>query len=76
LLYRDEYVPPGFTVVRRKGKPVDVNAGTTGERVFLCIKKGHGNPIRYMQYLLHFTQALIVSYELQHCAAVSLADLH
>jgi hypothetical protein len=44
-------VPPGFTVVRRKGKPVDVNAGTTGERVFLCIKKGHGNPIRYMHSL-------------------------
>ena len=40
-------MPPGFTVVQRKGKPVDVNAGTTGERVFLCIKKGHGNPIRY-----------------------------
>ena len=46
---RKEFVPPTFSVVRRRGEPVDFNAGTHGERVYLCFKRGAGNPITDIQ---------------------------
>ena len=48
---RKEFVPPTFSVVRRKGEPVDFNAGTHGERVYLCYKRGAGNPITDIQVI-------------------------
>ncbi|TFJ87318.1 hypothetical protein NSK_001650 [Nannochloropsis salina CCMP1776] len=48
---RQEFVPPTFSVVRRQGEPVDFNAGTHGERVYLCYKRGAGNPIIDIQVI-------------------------
>ncbi|CAM9797134.1 unnamed protein product, partial [Hapterophycus canaliculatus] len=46
---RGETVPPLFQKVRRRGMPVDLNAGTNGERSFLCYKRGTTNPITDIQ---------------------------
>ncbi|CAM9986060.1 unnamed protein product, partial [Ectocarpus fasciculatus] len=46
---RGETVPPMFQKVRRRGTPVDLNAGTNGERSFLCYKRGTTNPITDIQ---------------------------
>lgn len=35
--------------MRRKGLPVDLNAGTNGERTFLCYKRGTTNPVTDIQ---------------------------
>ncbi|CAM9688261.1 unnamed protein product, partial [Ectocarpus sp. 4 AP-2014] len=46
---RGETVPPMFQKVRRRGTPVDLNAGTNGERSYLCYKRGTTNPITDIQ---------------------------
>ena len=33
------YAYGAIRVVRRRGEPVDFNAGTSGERVYLCYKR-------------------------------------
>lgn len=42
-------IQPHTRQVRRKGMPVDLNAGTNGERTFLCYKRGTTNPITDIQ---------------------------
>ena len=52
VIYPDkkEYVPPGFSVVKRQGKPCNINAGTSAERIFLCYKRDAScNPITDVQ---------------------------
>jgi uncharacterized membrane protein YgcG len=52
IIYPDkkEYVPPGFSVVKRGGKPCNLNSGTSAERIFLCYKRDHAcNPIIDLQ---------------------------
>lgn len=52
VIYPDkkEYVPPGYSVVKRAGKPCNHNAGTSAERIFLCYKRDPcGNPITDLQ---------------------------
>ena len=46
---RGEFVPPGYAVLRQGGAPVDLNEGTSGERVLLCKRVGVGNPITDVQ---------------------------
>jgi hypothetical protein len=52
VIYPDkkEYVPPGFSVVKRGGKPCNLNSGTSAERIFLCYKRDNAcNPIIDLQ---------------------------
>jgi hypothetical protein len=45
---RGESVPPSFSVVRRRGVPADLNANTSGEKMYLCVRHvtpGSGNPL-------------------------------
>ena len=51
--YTSDVLPPlpKSYQVRRKGSPVDLNAGTNGERTFLCYKRGTTNPIIDIQVL-------------------------
>jgi hypothetical protein len=55
VLYPDrkESVPPGFSVVKRSGKPCNVNAGTNAERIYLCYKRDNvHNPL--IDILIYF----------------------
>ena len=46
----NEFLPPGFLVVRRGKHACNLNTGTSAERIFLCYKKDKsGNPITDMQ---------------------------
>jgi len=50
---RNEFVPPGFQVVKRDNSPCNLNSGTSAERIFLCYKKDkHGNPLTDLQIIL------------------------
>jgi len=50
---RNEFVPPGFQVVKRDNQPCNVNAGTAAERVYICYKKDKtGNPLVDVQLIL------------------------
>ncbi|CAM9459859.1 unnamed protein product, partial [Phaeothamnion confervicola] len=49
---RDEHVPPTYSPIRRKGLQVDLNYHTQGERVYLCYKRGPGNPVRDVAVVL------------------------
>ena len=50
---RGEYVPPGFSVAKRGGKPCNLNMGNSCERVFLCFKREAINcPITDIQVFL------------------------
>eukprot|EP00602_Paraphysomonas_sp_CaronLab_P009335 CAMPEP_0185037178 /NCGR_PEP_ID=MMETSP1103-20130426/31197_1 /TAXON_ID=36769 /ORGANISM="Paraphysomonas bandaiensis, Strain Caron Lab Isolate" /LENGTH=1936 /DNA_ID=CAMNT_0027575031 /DNA_START=65 /DNA_END=5872 /DNA_ORIENTATION=- len=52
VIYPDkkEYVPPGFSVVKRGGKPCNINSGTSAERIFMCYKRDAScNPIVDLQ---------------------------
>lgn len=47
---KNEYVPPGFSVVKRGNIPCNINNGTNAERIYLCYKRDPtGNPITDIQ---------------------------
>jgi len=48
----NEFLPPGFLVVRRGKHACNLNTGTSAERIFLCYKKDKcGNPITDLQII-------------------------
>ena len=50
---KNEFVPPGFFVVRRGKHACNLNTGTASERIFLCYKKDKsGNPIVDVQVIV------------------------
>jgi len=50
---REEFVPPGFFVVRHGPKACNINLGAGAERIYLCYKKDkYGNPITDIQVIL------------------------
>ena len=50
---RGEFLPPGYSLVRRNQYPCNFNLGTSGERVFLAYRRDRtGNPLTDMQVIL------------------------
>lgn len=42
---RGEFVPTDYELVQRRGFPANINSGTQGERIFLCVKRSTSSAV-------------------------------